>query len=150
MSHQGKSYFISGHIDLSFDDFVKHYKERIQNIIEKEPQSRFVVGDAPGVDIQAQRLLMELLGNDALDRVTIYHIGDAPKNIANPKLKTMGGFPSHTAKDVAMTQISNEDIAYVRSMEESKILYGDKFDPKRISGTQRNLERRNKMNSKKN
>lgn len=43
------------------------------------------------------------------------------------------------------TYVSDIDIAYVRSEYESRLLYGDKFNPKRISGTQQNINRRNKM-----
>lgn len=147
MSQQNR-YFISGHTDLSFDDFIKHYKEPILIAIKNDPNCTFVVGDAPGVDIMAQHLLIRILGEDGINRITVYHIGTHPKNIVfinDTPLKSTGGFTSHTAKDKAMTLASDIDIAYVRSNEESKLLYGDKFNPKRISGTQQNINRRRKL-----
>ena len=55
------------------------------------------------------------------------------------------GFTSYTDRDKNMTLNSDYDIAWIRSKEESQKLYGDKFDSKRKSGTELNLERRNKL-----
>ena len=137
------TYFISGHIDLSKEEFDKFYKNEILLAVNN-PNSKFVMGNAPGVDYMAQKLLIELFDNDdkKLDRICVYHRDDNPGKIADPRIKTIGGFKSHDDKDRAMTMNSDIDIAYVRSIEESKILYGDKYNPNRISGTQKNLLRR--------
>ena len=63
----------------------------------------------------------------------------------NVGFKTKGGFKSHNQKDKTMTINSSYDIAYVRSPEITKRMLGSKYDPKRKSGTQRNIERRAKL-----
>ena len=61
-------------------------------------------------------------------------------------LKTVGGFKNHEQKDSAMTFASDVDIAWSRSEEEQKKLYGSKYR-KRKSGTQKNIERREKISN---
>ncbi len=133
-------YFISGHTDLSSTEFMKKYGEKIREAAGNE-QSTFVVGDSNGVDAFAQDYLYQL-GVDK-SQVTVYHIGSQPRNNIN-SWPTKGGFRNHSQKDAAMTQSSNVDILYIRSEEESRALYGSKYRP-RISGTQKNLERRQKL-----
>lgn len=143
-------YFISGHTDITEEDFNLHYRDRILNAVDEG--ATFVLGTAQGADTMAQKLLCELFKNDSkeLDRITIYHRGDEPEvPLINDKIKTIGGYKSHTARDSAMTNDSDHDILWVRSIEECKILYGDKFNPKKISGTQQNLNRRIKLNKTK-
>jgi hypothetical protein len=137
----GKRYFISGHLDLSEEDFNEHYRQQIINAAN-DPESTFVMGSAPGADSMGQKLLVELFQPNGLDRITVYHKGEQPETPAHPGVRLQGGFASHDAKDSAMTHASDIDIAYVRSEEESKALYGEKYRPGRISGTQKNLERR--------
>ena len=48
----------------------------------------------------------------------------------------------HTERDAAMTRDSDYDILWVRSDEETKVLYGTKYRPGRVSGTQKNKDRR--------
>ena len=92
------------------------------------PNCKFVVGDFDGVDIMAQNYLMDVL-NVEPDRVTVYYMGDGPKNI-NPKItQTKGGFKTHEERDSAMTANSFEDIAFVR-------------DHTKLSGTAQNILRR--------
>lgn len=64
-----------------------------------------------------------------------------PRNTING-VKLFGGFKSDNTRDIAMTNNSNIDIAWVRGHEEQKKLYGKKYRADRISGTQRNLTRR--------
>ncbi|AGF85328.1 hypothetical protein QJ854_gp454 [Moumouvirus goulette] len=137
-------YFISGHTDLTEQEFNLLYRNIIIEATTN-PDNKFVMGNAPGVDFMAQKLLIEILGNDAYNRITVFHRGNDPGTIADPKLKTKGGFKSHNEKDAAMTMISDIDIAFVRSFEESKKLYGEKFNSNRISGTQKNILRRQKL-----
>ena len=136
-------YFISGHTDLSRELFDRHYKEKITSAA-LNPNSRFIMGDAPGADFMAQQLLISLFcdNSEKINRIRVYHRGDKPYKLADPRIKTVSGFKSHNDKDNAMTLNSNIDIAYVRSNEESKLLYGNNYNPSRISGTEKNLERR--------
>lgn len=129
--------FISGHIDLTEDEFFKYYKSKIDDAMLRN--CNFVVGDSDGADFLAQKYLLK---NYDINKVIIYHLFFRPKNNIDSKFKTIGGYISHNRKDSAMTKCSHEDIAYVRPLEETKKLLGKSYNPNYISATQRNIDRR--------
>lgn len=133
-----KTYFISGHLELSEQEFADHYKSKIDKALAEN--AGFVVGDAPGTDLMAQQYLLGKTEN-----VTVYHIRKAPRNDLGFFLR--GRFKTDRDKDTAMTNESDKDIAWVRSEEEQKKLYGDKYR-KRVSGTAKNLWRREMFKKK--
>jgi hypothetical protein len=138
-------FFISGHIDLSEEEFRQHYIPPLELAIAAKDAS-FVVGDAPGADTMAQTFLH----SHGIHNVTVFHKGPQPKcNCFPEKWKTSGPFTSHSAKDAAMTDASDHDILYIRSAEETKQRLGDKYDPSFVSGTQANFNRRMKGNKNK-
>lgn len=114
--------FVSGHLDLSSEEFRQHYAPSLREHIDAG--SRFVVGDARGADTMTQRLLA-FAGCD--DNVTVFHMLAAPRN--NIGFSAVGGFASDEERDEAMTLASDVDIAWVRPGREN-------------SGTARNLARR--------
>lgn len=116
-----KTFFISGHLDLTPGEFAAHYVPPIRDAVADG--ARFVVGDARGADTMAQALLMELGAT-----VTVFHMYDAPRNNLRP-WTTVGGFLSDSARDEAMTEASSADIGWVRLGREK-------------SGTAKNLARR--------
>ena len=121
-----KTAFISGHLDLTLDEFSDHYEDKIRDAFHHG--YKFVVGDAPGADHLAQIFLMEIV--DVYGRfndIKVFHMFDSSRN--NEGFETVGGFTSDLARDKAMTLVSHFDIAWVRPDRES-------------SGTQKNLERR--------
>jgi hypothetical protein len=124
------TYFISGHRDITDEEFDCNYVTILDRIMD-DSDARFVVGDCNGVDIMAQNLLMDEFGLDP-ERITVYHMFESPRNI-NPKItKTVGGFKSDDERDEAMTNASAHDIAFVR-------------DWKKLSGTAQNILRRHKF-----
>ena len=132
MSHV---YFISGHLDITEEDFSVHYKEKIDQALKDNKDVKFVIGDAKGADSFAQKYLI----GKRCD-VTIYHMYDSPLNNLGGYF-TVGGFQSHEEKDSAMTYASSDDIAWFRTVEEQKKLYGNKYR-KRVTGTEKNVKRR--------
>lgn len=48
----------------------------------------------------------------------------------------------HNERDAAMTEASDYDILWVRGEEDTKVLYGEKYRAGRVSGTQKNKDRR--------
>lgn len=119
---RGKVFFISGHLDLTQDEFSAHYVPQIEGALKWPPVS-FVVGDARGADT----LVQEYLKLRCAD-VVVYHMFEKPRN--NPaKFKTKGWHLSDIDRDEAMTRDSTHDIAWVRPGRES-------------SGTAKNLARR--------
>jgi len=114
--------FVSGHLSVTETEFLAHYAAQIDTAIAAGDS--FVVGDANGVDKLAQEYLASRISKD---RVTVYHAYQAPRH--NQDFYTVGGFPSQNAKDKAMTEASDYDIAWVRAGRED-------------SGTARNIARR--------
>ena len=114
-------YFISGHRNITENEFKEHYIPKLKYAIENNGE--FVVGDYYGVDYMAQ---MYLKGKVDDSRVTVYHMSENPsKYIEGFKLK--GGYLIDEERDAAMTEESDIDIAWSRTI---------------TSGTQRNLTRR--------
>ena len=132
-------YFISGHLDYSCDEWTKIYKPMIDNVINKN-NNKFIVGDAIGSDYFSIKYLNDNIINK--DNVTVYHLHEKPR--FNTEFKTIGNFMSDKDRDKQMTMDSDYDILYIRSIDEQKKLYGDKYK-KRISGTELNYIRRQKL-----
>jgi hypothetical protein len=117
--------YISGHLDLTEDEFKAHYAPLLDAAVGRGDV--FVVGDAPGADRQAQRYLSD---HPVPVQVTVYHMFEKPRCYEDATFGLRGGFPSDGERDAAMTQDSDYDIAWVRPGREN-------------SGTARNLKRRN-------
>lgn len=123
-----KVYFISGHRDLTPDEFDRNYAPIIREIVENENESKFVMGDYYGADLMAQSYLLDVL-NIEPSRVTVYHMGDVPMNANVKVINLIGGFENDEERDSAMTNNSFKDIAFVR-------------DNTKWSGTAQNILRR--------
>lgn len=117
------TYFVSGHLDLTQDEFDEHYVPMLQSAYRSG--AHFVIGDARGTDTRAQTYLAARIDPS---RVRVFHMLTEPRNIADG-FETVGGFESDVERDRAMTRASDEDIAWVRPGREK-------------SGTARNLARR--------
>lgn len=124
---------ISGHLDLTDDEFDDHYRARIDEALDAGHS--FVIGDARGADCKAQaHLFVSLPLADYRARVTVFHMQKSPRNhLGHCPLRC--GYPSNNAKDRAMTQSSDYDLAWVRP-EKYQSVSG------RMSGTEANLIRR--------
>lgn len=129
-SQKEHTYFISGHRDITDEEFDYNYAAILDKIMD-DSEARFVVGDCNGVDIMAQNLLMDEFGLDP-ERITVYHMFDSPRNINSKITKTVGGFKSDDERDEAMTKASSKDVAFIRN-------------PKVLSGTAQNILRRYKF-----
>ena len=124
---KGNTYFVSGHRNITETEF-EVYKQVLYNVAVYNENSCFVIADYHGADIMAQNYLMDVLEINP-DRVTVYHMGDAPMNINSKITRTKGGFSDDRERDAALTRDSAFDIAFVR-------------DNKEISGTAENILRR--------
>ena len=123
----GNVYFISGHLDLTQQEFNDHYMEHVIKAA-REMDSEFVIGDAIGCDRFSQIMLATL---GYRNRFTVYHMFDKPRNCEH-SVKIIGGFKRDKERDEAMTNASTHDIAWIRPGREK-------------SGTAKNLERRNEV-----
>lgn len=118
----GKTYFVSGHRNITEEEFIEHYEPILWEKLNEEG-AIFVVGDCAGVDDMAQKYLKAF---DIRD-ITVYHMFEEPRH--GNGLPTNGGYRSDVERDFAMTVASDEDIAWVRPGCER-------------SGTAQNIERR--------
>ena len=123
-------YFISGHRDITNNEFREHYEYVIGTLITLNKklgrEIRFVVGDYIGLDIMAQQYLKSI----KFENVIVYHMFKEPMN--NAGFLTKGGFKTDEERDAAMTMVSDCDIAWVREGKED-------------SGTQQNIDRRKRL-----
>lgn len=103
-------YFISGHRDLTSQEFKELYIPKIQRVLGADPGAEFVMGDYEGADYMAQEYLVEL---GLSERVTVYHMWGKPRHLAPGIHKTIGGFKSDYSRDTQMTKDSDFDIAFV-------------------------------------
>lgn len=122
-------YFISGHRDLTEEEFKKYYIPKINKALDDDKNPQFIMGDYQGADIMAQKYLDHLSG---YDKMTVYHMFDKPRNLASDHIKTKGGYKDDIDRDSAMTRDSDFDIAFIR---EGKV----------NSGTEQNIMRRIKF-----
>lgn len=121
---------ISGHLDLTQEEFDERYAPLIQNAIDAG--HNFVVGDARGADYMSQTYLFHHCPISST--VTVYHMLERPRN-HYPIFDLKGGYQSNNGKDKAMTAESDYDIAWVRPEKHSSV-------SGRVSGTEQNLIRR--------
>lgn len=119
-----KTYFISGHLDLTEAEFAEHYVPRLAACVEEG--AAFVVGDARGCDRMTQLFLRGA-------HVRVFHMFEEPRNNACG-FPTTGGFGNDKDRDAAMTLASDADIAWVRPGRER-------------SGTAANLARRGEISA---
>jgi len=124
------TYFISGHRDITQEEFDFYYAMDLQCLIENDPLARFVVGDYHGVDIMAQKFLLDYPFDPK--KVTVYHMFEKPRNLASTEFNISGGYTSDEERDAAMTDASDLDLAWIRKGKEK-------------SGTAQNVLRRHTM-----
>ena len=130
------TYFISGHGDLSYEDFQLYYEPIIDRVVMEDSEAQFIVGDYKGVD----KFAMDYIFQYYTTPLVIYHMFDTPRNIPeglseNPELEGVyfeGGFTSDEERDSAMTRDSDFDIAFIK-------------DGRWDSGTAQNIKRRHNI-----
>ena len=128
-----KTVFISGHLDLTEEEFNEHYRPIILNAWCW--CASFVLGDARGADAMVQRYLRSLIDSNPDNDgglIVVYHMFDKPRH--NMGFMTVAGFQTDDERDAAMTATSDLDIAWVRPGREK-------------SGTAKNLARREVKNA---
>lgn len=115
MENKVYRYFISGHRNITEEEFNCNYVPILKDIVENNFSGsiRFIVGDYHGVDIMAQHYLIDEL-NFPPERICVYHMFDKPRNIHPLIENRVGGFSSDEERDAAMTRDSDLDIAFVR------------------------------------
>ena len=110
-------YFISGHRDLTQEEFDMHYAQLIDEIMRNDPFAEFIVGDWEGCDTMSINFLLEQV---EYPPITIYHVEEESRvkygnesvlngeNIYNIKLE------NYDECDAQMTFNSTFDVAWIR------------------------------------
>lgn len=112
--------FISGHRDLTQEEFDLFYVPLLNEAIEKK--HTILVCDYCGADLMAQKYL----NDKKYYNVTVVHMFSKPRNYYEG-FKKKGGFKSDEDRDSFCTENSDYDIAWSR---------------REGSGTWQNIERR--------
>ena len=92
-------YFISGHRDITKEEFNQHYAPIIDKIICNDIFTEFVVGDWEGCD---SMLIDFLLSQPDYPPITIYHVGETPR-------LTYDGEPLCNFENIYFTQCTTYD-----------------------------------------
>ena len=129
--------FISGHTDLTREEFDAHYLAPLRHVLREG--HRVVVGNAEGGDTMALQHLLANGHDSALITVYVFR----GRQMLYP-VATVGNWTSYSQRDAAMTAASDYDLCWVRPEAECRRLYGDKYR-KRVSGTEQNVLRRQEM-----
>lgn len=122
--------FVSGHLDLTDDEFLMHYSHAI--IVALVSDHLIVVGDSRGADFMTQQYVQKM---GYTNRLRVFHMFHTPRNIVDGAKVMACGFESDDERDNAMTYHSDYDIAWVREGREK-------------SGTAKNLQRRIDLNER--
>lgn len=120
-------YFISGHRDLTWEEFTLWYAPTISSIYYCDVDAHFILADCEGCDRMAQNYLSAL--GIPYSRIMIYHMHEEPSYLADGDWDTMPGYDNDIDRDTAMTRDSDKDIAFIREGKEN-------------SGTAQNILRR--------
>lgn len=111
------TYFVSGHRDLTSEEFARHYKFWIKTVLDNNPFAAFVVGDWEGCDTMFVEYLLSLPRE--MPDVDLYCVespkmkpfGEDVTNFENIRIHIKR---SYDVCDRTMTKLSDFDIAWVR------------------------------------
>jgi hypothetical protein len=108
---QKRVIFMSGNTDLTEKQFLNYYAVQVSELV-KDPNIYFNISDDNGCAAMLQQVFDRLLEDKT--RVNVFHMGNAPKNIA-ANFVLIGGFTSLEERDAGMTLSSNLDYHVVLS-----------------------------------
>jgi len=136
--------FISGHTDspeVLEPEFQEHYVPKLDKAIENN--DCFVTAAAYGIDRLAIQYLLD--NGVSPSQISIYlheKYADRKAEYQAKGFVVKGPFASHSDRDAQMTKDSDYDIAWVRSDDEAKAIYGDEWKKGDICATEKNIRRR--------
>nr|DAN43748.1 MAG TPA: YspA [Caudoviricetes sp.] len=125
------TYFISGHRDITEEEFKKYYIPAIYSAYYEDLDfAGFVVGDYEGVD----KMAMDYITKNLPCELIIFHMFENPRNTPEDESRVIyvGNYTTDEERDAAMTMASDIDIAFVRE---------GRWD----SGTAQNIKRRHTL-----
>lgn len=108
-------YFVSGHRDLTREEFEEHYVPLIRYVLGGDPKAEFVVGDWEGCD----QMFLDYMKHIPDNAIYIYGV-DKMRNIIPesytgfPYIRIFRDYSSYDECDEMMTIHSMFDIAWIR------------------------------------
>lgn len=110
------TYFISGHRDLTQEEFDKHYAPVLKKVLQSDWNCEFVIGDWEGCDTMALEFLLshpdyKYIEIYYVDKVRIQPFGDHVDCFENLYVYSKDNYDEC---DEAMTKCSDFDIAWIR------------------------------------
>ena len=108
---QERVVFVSGHLDVTADEFAAHYPPVLASMINEGVRS-FILGGGCGVDAMAQDWLARHPKSGQL-HITVYD-KKLENNVRFSGVHHCNGFTSYPARDEIMTERSTEDLAFIR------------------------------------
>lgn len=130
-------YFVSGHRDLTQEEFKSHYIGLLRHIINDDPFAEFVVGDWLGCD---SMLIEFLLSQPDYPPITIYHVDKIPR-------LTYGGEPLCNFENIYFTQCTTYDECDERMTRDSAFDVAWIRPGREDSHTAKNIKRRYGFNN---
>lgn len=112
-------YFISGHRDLTQEEFNEHYISKLERILELDKYAIFIIGDWEGCDTLVFEYLKNRLG--MYQSIGIYYVGKIRFiNFNQSMYPHIVGYrwDSYDSCDSMMTYYSDFDVAWVRPGKE--------------------------------
>lgn len=115
------TYFISGHRDLTQEEFNEHYAPVLEKVLKEDWGCHFVLGDWEGCDKMALEFILSQ--EDYYNSIEIFYVNKVRirpfgKHIYNFKDLYVCSRSTYDDCDEAMTKFSDFDIAWVRSGRE--------------------------------
>ena len=115
------TYFISGHRDLTQEEFNEHYAPILEKVLKEDWGCHFVLGDWEGCDKMALEFILSQ--EDYYNSIEIFYVNKVRiqpfgKHIYNFKDLYVCSRSTYDDCDEAMTKFSDFDIAWVRPGKE--------------------------------
>lgn len=104
-------YFVSGHRDLTKEEFEEHYVPLIQKVIEEDIYTDFVVGDWEGCDTIFVKYMEEYYTDIVIH---IFYVSSSRIKEGEFNEYCFRECDSYDECDSVMTLVSDFDIAWVR------------------------------------
>ena len=111
------TYFISGHRDLTQEEFNEHYAPILEKVLKEDWDCHFVIGDWEGCDKMALEFILSQpdyynsIEIFYVDEVRVRPFGDHISNFENLYVNPRSTYDDC---DESMTKFSDFDIAWIR------------------------------------
>lgn len=104
-------YFVSGHRDLTMEEFDRHYVYQLDRVLAEDPYAEFVVGDWEGCDTIFVKYMEEYYTDV---RIHIFYVFSSRIEEGEFNEYRFHKRDNYDECDTSMTKNSDFDIAWIR------------------------------------